>query len=220
MLDIMKRIRHSALKSCASVLETERKFSIGKSTPGTNKSSLMLILTNNVDLIISRETIHEREDFTVGAVIDNLIDEGGRKVVLWTSFVDIPIINAYTNCTLFLVNRDKIGNPVYDNHWINKDGFQKFLDFEFYSSRFTWVNWTKALPDGFSVRIRLDLMYHNLRVDTRNFFVALGEDVMKFFEKEHIGDYFVRGTQSSNMYIFYDSRFDGYVNGNRGKDIA
>jgi hypothetical protein len=83
----------------------------------------MLILGNYVDLIISGETIHEREDFTSDAVIDNLIDEGGRKVVLWKIFVDIPIVNAYMNRTLFLVNRDKIGNPVCESHRINKDGF-------------------------------------------------------------------------------------------------
>ena len=126
----------------------------------------MLILGNNVDLIIAGETIHEREDFTSGAVIDNLIDERGRKVVFWTSFIDIPIINTYMNRTLFLVNWDKIGNPVYESHRINKSGFQKFLDFELDSSRFTWVNWMKAFLNRFSVKVCLDLMYHNVGVDT------------------------------------------------------
>jgi hypothetical protein len=166
VLDIMESVIYSTLKSCANVLEIERKFLIGKSTPRANKSSLMLILENNVDLIIPRETIHEREYFTFGAVIDNLIDEGGRKVVFGTSFVDIPIINTYTNGALFLVNRDKIGNLVCESHQINKAGFQKFLDFDLYSSHFTWVNWMKALPDGFSVGVCLYLMYHNIRVDT------------------------------------------------------
>ena len=32
----------------------------------------MLILGNNVDLIISRETIHEGEDFTSDEVIENV----------------------------------------------------------------------------------------------------------------------------------------------------
>jgi hypothetical protein len=102
VLDIMESIRHSVLKSDASVLETGREFLIGKSAPTTNKISLMLILRNNVDLIIPRETIHQREDFTSGVIVDNMIDEGGRKVVFGTRFVDIPIINAYTNCALFI----------------------------------------------------------------------------------------------------------------------
>jgi hypothetical protein len=140
VLDIMEIIRHSAMKSGTSVLETEREFPIGKSTPRKNKRNLMLILGNNVDLIIPRETIHQREDFTSGAIVDNLIDERGRKVVFVTSFVDIPIINAYMNCALFLVDRDKIGNPVNESHRVNKANFKKFLDFELDSSRFTWVN--------------------------------------------------------------------------------
>jgi hypothetical protein len=190
----MESIRCSALKRCTSVLETERKFPIGKITPRTNKSSIMLILGNNVDLIIPGETIHERDDFTSGTIVDNLIDEGGRKVVFGTSFVDIPIINAYMNGALFLVNRDKIGNPVCESHRLNKADFQKFLDFELDSSHFLWVNWMKALPDRFIVGVCLYLMYHNRRVNSWNFFVALGEDVTKFFEKGGIGDDFIRIT--------------------------
>jgi hypothetical protein len=136
----MEGIRHSALKSGANVLETKREFPIGESAPRTNKSRLMLILGNNIDLIISIETIHQREDFTSGAIVDNLIDQGVRKVVLRTSFVDIPIINAYTDCALFLINWDKIGNLVSEGHRVNKAGFEKFLDFKLDSSRFMWVN--------------------------------------------------------------------------------
>ena len=165
-------------------------------------------------MIIPGETIHQREDFTSGAIIDNLIDEGGRKVVFGTSFVNIPIINTYTNGALFLVDRDKIGNPVSEGHRVNKAGFEKFLDFELDSSRFTWVNWTKALLDEFSIRVCLDLMYHNVRVDTWHFFVARVEYVTKLFEKGCVGDDFVRRTRSSNVNIFNNSRFNGYVNGN------
>ena len=104
VLDIMERIRHSMLKSGSNVLETEREFPIGKITPRTNKRSLMLILENNVDLIIPRETIHEREYFTASVVIDNLIDEGGRKVVFGTSFVDIPITRI-VRCFLLIGTR-------------------------------------------------------------------------------------------------------------------
>jgi hypothetical protein len=88
---------------------------IGERAPRTNERSFLLILRNNIDLIISGETIHQREDFASGAIIENMIDEGGRKVVFRTSFVNIPIINAYMDCALFLVDRDKIGNPVSES---------------------------------------------------------------------------------------------------------
>jgi hypothetical protein len=54
-------------------------------------------------------------------------------------------------------------------------------------------------------------MYHNVRVNTQHFFIALGKDVTKLFKKRLVGDNFVRGTRSSNMHIFDNSRFYGYV---------
>jgi hypothetical protein len=143
----------------------------------------VLILGNNIDLIIPGETIHQREDFTSSVIVDNLIDEGGRKVVFRTSFVNIPIINAYVDCALFLIDQDKIGNPVSEGHHVNKANNENFLDFKLNRSCFSWVSWTKVLPDGFSIWVCLNLMYHNFRVDTWNFFIAPGEDVTKFFEK-------------------------------------
>jgi hypothetical protein len=125
----------------------------------------VLVLGNNIDLIISRETIHQREDFTSNTIVNNLVDEGGRKFVLRTCFVNIPIINAHTNCAFFLVYRDKIGNPVSESHRVNKSIVEKFLNFKLDSSCFTWVDWMKALLDGLSVGVCLDLMYHNVRVN-------------------------------------------------------
>jgi hypothetical protein len=215
MLDVMKSIRHSALESGAHVLKSEREFPIGESTPRTNKSSLLLVLGSNVYLIIAGETIYEREDFTFGIVIDNLVDERGRKFVFGTSFVNIPIINTYTNTATFLVNQDMIRNPFCKSHQINKAGFEFFFNFELYSSRFAWVNWTKTLLDRFSSEVGLNLMYNNSRVNTEHLFITPGEDVTKFFEHRRIGDDFVGRTQNSNVNIFNNPRFYGYVNGNR-----
>ena len=112
VLDIMKSIRHGALKSRTSVLQNERHFLVGKGTPRTNESSLVSIHGKNINLIIARETIHQREYFTPSTIVDDLVNKGGRKVVFRTSFVNVPIINAHTDHALFLVDWDKIGNPV------------------------------------------------------------------------------------------------------------
>jgi hypothetical protein len=78
----------------------------------------------------------------------------------------------------------------------------------------------KALPDGFSVRVCLNLMYHNVGVNTWHFFIAPGEYVTKLFEKGCVGDDFIKGTRSSDMDIFDNTRFDRYVEGNSGRDIS
>ena len=112
----------------------------------------MLILENNIDLIISGKTIHQREDFSSITIVDILVDKGGRKVVFRTRFVNIPIINAHVDCALFLVDWDKIGNPVSERHQVNKAGFEKFLDFKLDSGRFTWVDRMKRCRTGLASR--------------------------------------------------------------------
>ena len=106
----------------------------------------MLVCGYDIYLIISIETIHQREYFTFGTIIDDLVNEGGRKVVFRTSFVNIPIINAHEDCALFLVDWDKIGNPISESHWVNKASFEKFLDFKLDSSFFTWVDRISLAP--------------------------------------------------------------------------
>jgi hypothetical protein len=78
------------------------------------------------------------------------------------------------------------------------------------------VDRTKSLSDGFSARVCLNLVYNNVRVNTRHFFIAPCEDVTKLLEKRLVGENFVMGTQGSDMHIFYNSRFDGYVEGDGG----
>jgi hypothetical protein len=43
--------------------------------------------------------------------IDNLINEWGRIIILRTSLVQIPIINANPNCALFFSDQNEIGYP-------------------------------------------------------------------------------------------------------------
>ena len=52
-LEIMENQGHRPLKSSSDVFKAERHFSIRKCSPRTNKSSLMLVLKFNLNLIIS-----------------------------------------------------------------------------------------------------------------------------------------------------------------------
>jgi hypothetical protein len=62
-------------------------------------------------MVISRKTIHERKYFSPYVVIDDLVDEGRRVVVLRTRFVEISIVNANTDGPLFFSNQNKVGDP-------------------------------------------------------------------------------------------------------------
>jgi hypothetical protein len=46
----------------------------------------------------------------VGTIIDNLVDERGWEVVFGTSMVEIMKVSADANSSMFLVNRDGVGD--------------------------------------------------------------------------------------------------------------
>jgi hypothetical protein len=147
MLDIVKCVRHSTLERSTCILQTKGKFPVGESTPRTNKIHFMLVLRSDIDLIIAGKSIHKGKDFTAGIVIDDLVNERGWKIVLWTSFVDILIINTNMYTTTLFINRYWVGNPFCQCHGINKTGFKKFFNFEFNGCLFTWMDRTEVLSD-------------------------------------------------------------------------
>ena len=75
MLYIVKRKIHNPLDSGPNVLQEKQHLLIHESTLGEDEGSLMLVLSFNLDLIISQETIHKRKDFATGTCINYLIYE-------------------------------------------------------------------------------------------------------------------------------------------------
>jgi hypothetical protein len=72
----------------------------------------MLVLGSYIDLIIAGKSIHEGKDFTPSTVIDDLVNERGWKIVLWTSFVNILIINANAYTTAFFIDQKPDWTPI------------------------------------------------------------------------------------------------------------
>ena len=84
---------------------------ISEGSPWTNECHFVLALGQYVDLIVTGETIHEREYFATGAIIDNLIDKGSWIVVFGTRFVQIPIVDTHPDGSLFLCNGHDVRDP-------------------------------------------------------------------------------------------------------------
>ena len=83
----MKTIGHGPLECCASIFETERHNTIGKSASWGSKSGLVLVFLTDLYLIISRKTVHEGEDFMPRTRIDELVIKWRGEIVFWTSAV-------------------------------------------------------------------------------------------------------------------------------------
>jgi hypothetical protein len=65
----------------------------------------------DLDLIITREIVHEEQSLMAYAVVDNLIDERHWKVVFGTGVIKIAKVHANLDSVLFLFNGYRVGNP-------------------------------------------------------------------------------------------------------------
>jgi hypothetical protein len=108
---IMEKIIYVLLKRSTLFLESKKNDTIRKITPWGSKSSFILICRMCLDLIVTREPIHEGQSLMTGIVINHLVDERGWKVVFGTSMVEITKVGADANRALFFVNGDWVGNP-------------------------------------------------------------------------------------------------------------
>ena len=109
--EIMENVSHGSLECHTHVLESKRHNTLRKSTQWGCECCFILIRWMDLDLVVSRETIHEGQRLVTGAIIDNLIDKECGKVVFGISVIDVTKIRTDTNSALFFVNRDGVGDP-------------------------------------------------------------------------------------------------------------
>ena len=79
--------------------------------PWGGERGLVLVNVSYLDLIIPIETIHEGEGLVSYTSIDDLVNEWGRVIVLWTCFFQIAKIDTDANGDLFFHDRNRVGNP-------------------------------------------------------------------------------------------------------------
>lgn len=108
ILNIVKSIIHCLIKNFHLILNAKRMFVIRKCTPWKNECSLMLVKWEYFDLIVAREAICKWENFSPGAIINNLVDERGWVFVLVTSSINISIIDTYSDRILFIYHRNNV----------------------------------------------------------------------------------------------------------------
>ena len=65
----------------------------------------------NLDLVVTRETIHEGQIHMTCAIIDYLVNEGCWKVVFGTGVIEIAKVHTDVNSALCFVDKDEVGDP-------------------------------------------------------------------------------------------------------------
>jgi hypothetical protein len=111
MSQIMKNVCHGPLESGAGILEAEWHDTIRKGGPRGRECSFVLIDGVNLDLVVTKETVHEGQSLVTCAIIDYLVDEGCWKVVFGIGVIEIAEVRTDMDSALFFVNRDSVGDP-------------------------------------------------------------------------------------------------------------
>ena len=83
----MKGKGHGPLKRSSKIFKVEGNISVCKHAPSTNKSSLVLVLKFNLDLIIAREPIHKEENFAPHTLIQDLVNKWCREIFLMIGLI-------------------------------------------------------------------------------------------------------------------------------------
>jgi len=116
----MKSERHGPLESISDMFKAKGHFLICKDTPGTYKCGLVLVLGSDMDLIIPWETVHKRKNIATCTLINNFINERGRKVIFQACLAQIIKFHAYSNCAFLFVDGHKIRHPFRQLDWVDE----------------------------------------------------------------------------------------------------
>jgi hypothetical protein len=102
---------HGPLESGISILEAEWHDTICKGASRGLECNFLLIDGVNLDLLVTKETVHEGQSLVACAIIDYLVDEGCWKVVFGTGVIEVMEVCTDMNSALFFINRDRVGDP-------------------------------------------------------------------------------------------------------------
>ena len=87
VVNIMKCIGNLHLKRSPSIFVMEREIFVRECTPWIDKSCLFLIGKCDVDLVVTRKTIHEGKYLAPSTFINDLINEGSRIFIFRTRMI-------------------------------------------------------------------------------------------------------------------------------------
>ena len=198
----MKGKGHSPLKCCSDIFKAKGHLQVRKSTPRTNESSLMLALGFDLNLIISRKSIHKGENFASYTLIQNLVNKWCGKIILRTGSIQISKISAYSDRPLLLFYWNGVWHPLCQWNVIDNTSFEKLLYIFLNRRLFPRIDCSQMLSNMFSIRIGFDFMLDNARVNSRHFLVRPSEHISKLFKNLGVLYNLIGGTIHPNVHIF------------------
>ena len=166
---------------------------IGEYAPRGCECNLVMILFPDLNLVISKKSIHEGKDLMSSACFDDLIDEGCGEFVFGTHPIEVMEVYANMNGTLFFIHGNRIRNPSGVCNGVNEASCAQLLYLGFDRNHFGRMDGPLLFVHRGHIGICVDVVFHDGWIQPRHFSVRPGKDVMKFLEESFIGSDFFQG---------------------------
>jgi len=85
-----------------------RHTSIEKGSPWSGESRFVPIFVCDKDLVVIRESIHERHNLETNHSVNNEINDGKRKIIICTSGINVVKIETHPHEYLFFQDKDDV----------------------------------------------------------------------------------------------------------------
>ena len=161
MNEVTEAVCHGALEGGSSVSHAKGHDLICECAPWGCECHFIMVLFLDLDLVISRKTIHEVKGLMSGACIDDLIDDRYGEVVFGTCPIEVTEVCANMNGTLFLIHGNRIRNPSGVHNGVDEAGSAQLLYLGFHRGHFGRVNGPLLLAYGCHIEPCVDVVFHN-----------------------------------------------------------
>ena len=158
--DLLVKARlHAALVGGASVLQTEGHDVVAVDACWHDECSKLLVFDFQLDLVVTRICVEERQEGTTRSGVDNLVDARQREVVLRAVLVQVGEVDAHAQ---------GIGILLRHHHWVsypsglldlpNKTGFLEPMNFCAHGLALRLREASQCLLDRFGVGVNIECL--------------------------------------------------------------
>lgn len=90
---------------------------------------MTLIVGIHFDLVIARESIHERYASESTCIVDHNVGDGEREFVFQACFIEVPEVDTDLDLFVLFNNKDNVGNPIWVLLYHDEARVDEFLGF-------------------------------------------------------------------------------------------
>ena len=135
---------------------------------------LLFVSLEHGDLVVFEECVYEGEHSMFDSGVYYFINSGQRKTILWSSVIQIGVINIDSPLSSFLWNNHHVRQPFRIFNFLDKPGCQQLVHLRLDDPLPVTVEVSNFLADGSWGRYDIELMWGYRRMNSGHVRVNLG----------------------------------------------